>query len=176
MNGATITSKLVATEPEKIRLLVLDIDGVLTNAQVLVTEQGEQLRAMSIKDGYAIRHAIDQGLDIAVISGGKSEGARLRLQGLGVQHIFLGIRDKLPVFQDLLRSLDIIAAETAYLGDDIPDLPALSIAGFGACPADAEEELFGRVDYVCQRKGGEGCVREVIKLILSAKGQWSVHF
>lgn len=176
MSGVTIINNRLPTALKEIRLLVLDIDGVLTNAQVLVTEQGEQLRSMSIKDGYAIRFAIEQGLNIAVISGGKSEGARLRLQGLGVQNVFLGVKDKLPVLHEILQTFKVGANEAAYLGDDVPDLPVLARVGFAACPADAEDELFGKVDYVCRKNGGEGCVREVIRLILESKGLWSVHF
>lgn len=163
------------SNPADIQLLVLDVDGVLTDARVLLTEEGHQLRTMSIKDGFALKYALGQGLKIAIISGAKSEGVRKRLNGLGVHEVHLGVEDKWPVMESLLKKYKIDLNHTAYLGDDIPDLDILSQVALAACPADAEDEVFDLCDYVCSKKGGEGCVRELIKLILSARDQWIAH-
>jgi 3-deoxy-D-manno-octulosonate 8-phosphate phosphatase (KDO 8-P phosphatase) len=163
------------SNPADIQLLVLDVDGVLTDAKVLLTEEGHQLRSMSIKDGFAIKYALGQGLRIAVISGARSEGVRKRLNGLGVHEVHLGIEDKWPVMEALLKKFDTDLRHTAYLGDDIPDLEIMQRVALSACPADAEDEVFDGCDYVCRKKGGEGCVRELIKLILASRDQWIAH-
>ena len=158
-----------------IKMLVLDIDGVLTDGTVLVTESGEQLRRMSIKDGYALKKAINNGLIVAVISGGSSEGPRKRLNALGIDEVHLGVAKKLPVLQQLCDRYSCTFQEVAYIGDDVPDTPVMEVVGLSACPADAEDEVFSFASYVCKRGGGAGCVREVIKMILVAKDQCSIH-
>src|SRR5690606_31271514 len=120
-----------------IKVLLLDVDGVLTDGSVLVTEQGEQLRRFSIKDGYAIQLAVKHGLRVAVISGGKSQGVLQRLRGLGVEDIFLGVGDKLTVMRDLILRYDVALTEVAFMGDDIPDLACLKQVGLPICPQDA---------------------------------------
>lgn len=155
-----------------IKVLLLDVDGVLTDGSVLVTEQGEQLRRFSIKDGYAIQLAVKRGLRVAVISGGKSQGVLQRLRGLGVEDIFLGVGDKLTVMRDLILRYDVALTEVAFMGDDIPDLACLKQVGLPICPQDAVEEIKAVAHYVSPRKGGEGCVRDVIEKILKLQQKW----
>jgi 3-deoxy-D-manno-octulosonate 8-phosphate phosphatase (KDO 8-P phosphatase) len=159
----------------QIELLVLDVDGVLTNAHILITEEGQQLRSMNVKDGFAIKYAISKGLKIVVISGGKSEGVRKRMETLGVHEVHLGVEDKLPILKKVVEQAGFDLEKTAYLGDDVPDLPALNAVGLSACPADAEDEVITQCDYVCRKNGGEGCVRELIRLILANRDQWIAH-
>src|SRR5690606_22052314 len=155
-----------------IKVLFLDVDGVLTDGSVLVTERGEQLRRFSIKDGYAIQLAIKRGLRIAIISGGKSQGVLKRLRGLGVDDVFLGVGDKLTVMQDIMLRYDVALAEVAFMGDDIPDLVCLKQVGLALCPQDAVEEIKAVAHYVSPKKGGEGCVRDVIEKILKLQKKW----
>jgi len=155
-----------------IKVLFLDVDGVLTDGSVLVTERGEQLRRFSIKDGYAIQLAIKRGLRIAIISGGKSQGVLKRLRGLGVEDVFLGVGDKLTVMQDIMLRYDVALAEVAFMGDDIPDLVCLKQVGLALCPQDAVEEIKAVAHYVSPKKGGEGCVRDVIEKILKLQKKW----
>lgn len=155
-----------------IKVLFLDVDGVLTDGSVLLTEQGEQLRRFSIKDGYAIQLAIKRGLRIAAISGGKSQGVLHRLRGLGMEDVFLGVADKLVFMQEIMLRYDVTLAEVGFMGDDIPDLECLKQVGLPMCPQDAVEEVKAVVHYVSPKKGGEGCVRDVIEKILKLQKKW----
>lgn len=155
-----------------IKLLFLDVDGVLTDGTVLVTEQGEQLRSFSIKDGYAIQLAVKRGLHIVIISGGKSNGVLHRLNGLGVTAVFLDVADKLTMMQEVVRRYQVTWSETAFMGDDIPDLACLKQVGLPLCPQDAVEEIKAVSDYISPKRGGEGCVRDVIEKMLKLQHKW----
>lgn len=155
-----------------IKLLFLDVDGVLTDGTVLVTEQGEQLRRFSIKDGYAIQLAVKRGLHIVIISGGKSNGVLHRLNGLGVTDVFLNVADKLTTMQEVVRRYQVAWSETAFMGDDIPDLACLKQVGLPLCPQDAVEEIKAVCDYISPKRGGEGCVRDVIEKMLKLQHKW----
>jgi 3-deoxy-D-manno-octulosonate 8-phosphate phosphatase (KDO 8-P phosphatase) len=157
---------------EKIKVVFLDVDGVLTDGSVLVTEEGEQLRTMNIKDGYALQWAVKQGLKICIISGGKSRGVVKRLNGLGITDIFIGISDKLSCLNEYLTLNEIDTNEALYMGDDIPDIPVLLKCGLKTCPQDAAVDVKAIVDYISPIAGGKGCVRDVIEKILRAKGLW----
>ena len=157
---------------EKVKVVFLDVDGVLTDGNVLVTEQGEQLRTMNIKDGYALQWAVKQGLKICIISGGRSMGVVNRLNGLGITDVFIGISDKLYCLNEYLISNKINPNEALYMGDDIPDIPVLLKCGLKACPQDAAVDVKAIVDYISPLGGGKGCVRDVIEKILRAKGLW----
>lgn len=155
-----------------IKVLFLDIDGVLTDGSVLVTEQGEQLRRFSIKDGYAIQLAMKRGLNIVVISGGKSQSVLHRLRGLGISDVFLDVADKLTLMRKLIDECGAKREEVAFMGDDIPDLACLREVGLALCPLDAVEEIKAICHYVSPKKGGEGCVRDVIEKMLKLQKKW----
>lgn len=157
----------------QMRALFLDVDGVLTDGAVLVTEEGEQLRRFSIKDGYALQYAIKQGLIIVVISGAQSKGVLARLKGLGITEIYLGVADKLGLMEDIMQRFSLKSNEVVFIGDDIPDLLCMKQAGIGVCPSDAVEEVKKIADYISPKKGGEGCVREVIEMILKLTDRWT---
>lgn len=163
---------MVLQQFAQIKVLFLDVDGVLTDGSVLLTEQGEQLRRFSIKDGYAIQLGIKRGLRIAAISGGKSQGVLHRLRGLGVEDVFLGIADKLTLMREVILRYDVALAEVGFMGDDIPDLECLEQVGLPMCPQDAVEEVKAVAHYVSPKKGGEGCVRDVIEKILKLQKKW----
>lgn len=156
----------------KISSFVIDIDGVLTDATVLVTENGEQLRRFNVRDGYALQLAIKKGYRVCVISGGKSQSVVFRLKGLGISEIYLGVDDKIEVYRDFLKRHDLSDEQILYMGDDIPDIPVLKVAGAAVCPADAVEEVKEVSEYISPKNGGQGCIRDVIEKVLKVQGNW----
>lgn len=160
------------TRLHQISALVLDIDGVLTDNRILVTDSGEFLRIMNVRDGYAIKRAIQAEIKIAIISGGKSQGTFKRLQLLGVDEIHLGIENKIQVLESLISKWDIAAKNIAYMGDDIMDIDCLRHVGLSTCPKDSVPEVLNICDYISEFEGGAGCVRDIIVKILQAKNKW----
>ena len=155
-----------------VETFIFDIDGVFTNSELLILEDGKLLRKMNVKDGLAIKAAIAKGYRIAVISGGKSEGLRKRLQDLGITDIYLGIDEKLEAFDELLHLYDLDPGKILYMGDDVSDCPVMRRVGLPACPQDAVAEARSIAQYVSPRAGGAGCVRDVIEKTMKLQGKW----
>jgi len=156
----------------KISAFMLDVDGVLTDGMVLTMPDGDQVRRMNIKDGYALQHAVKKGYHISIISGGTSESVRKRLNGLGIEAVNLGCKNKIEVFEQLQKQFNLNAEEILYMGDDIPDYKVMQKVGFAACPKDAAKEIKGIADYISPKNGGEGCVRDLIEQVLTLQGKW----
>lgn len=156
----------------RVRAFVFDVDGVLTNGQSLIMPDGQLLRSFNLKDGFALKYAADKGYLTAAISRGKNEGVRLRLQELGMTHIYLGAWDKLEAYKDLLAVAGLSGEEVLYMGDDLPDLEIMQRVGLSSCPRDAAPEIRAAVDYVSGKDGGHGCVRDVIEQTLRLQGNW----
>lgn len=157
---------------DKVKLLLLDVDGVLTNGQVLIDSSGNLLRSMNIKDGFALQLAIKKGYKVAVISGGSSDGVVSRLQNLGITEVRMGVSDKVAEMQSICNQYGITPEDCLFVGDDIPDKPAMQLCGFPCCPADAVAEIKDISTYISPYKGGEGCVRDVIEKWLRFHGDW----
>jgi 3-deoxy-D-manno-octulosonate 8-phosphate phosphatase (KDO 8-P phosphatase) len=157
---------------KEIKAFAFDIDGVLTKGDVLVNEEGQMLRSVNIKDGYALQHAVKQGYPIAIISGGKSEGMRKRFEGLGLQHIYLGQDHKEAAFADFLSKVNLQPQQVAYMGDDMPDLPLIQQVGLGCCPKDAAIDIKDIAQYISPNNGGEACVRELIERVMKIQNTW----
>lgn len=157
---------------ETIDSIIFDVDGVLTNSNLLVTEEGELLRTMHTRDGYALKHAIEHGLKVIIITGGSSIGVVKRLKGLGIHQIYYGIKDKLSVLLSLVENGHIELEKTAYMGDDIPDLSCMKKVAIACAPADAASEILSIAHYVSPINGGEGAVRDVLEKILRIKDCW----
>lgn len=155
-----------------IRAFVLDMDGVLTDGTVLVTEEGTMLRSMNIRDGYALQLAKKTGYDVVVISGSNSEGVKIRLSRLGITDVFMGVHNKVEILQNFLAEHNLKSEHVLYMGDDIPDLDVMKMAGVAACPADAVPEIIKISQYVSDKKGGEGCVRDIIEKTLKLQKKW----
>jgi 3-deoxy-D-manno-octulosonate 8-phosphate phosphatase (KDO 8-P phosphatase) len=155
-----------------IHTFIFDVDGVLTNNRVLVMEDGALLRQMSVRDGYAIRRAVEAGYRVCVISGGKSEGVRERLRRLGVGDIALGRDDKLEAYQELLDAYELNEEGILYMGDDLPDYPVMRRVGLPTCPADAAPEILQLTKYVSPYRGGDGCARDVIEKVMRLNARW----
>lgn len=155
-----------------VKSFLFDVDGVLTNNQVLVMEDGRLLRHMSIRDGYALKRAVQEGFRVGVITGGKSQGVRERLNNLGVVDVYMGYQEKMEAFQDYTDLYEIDPEEILYMGDDLPDYPAMRKVGLPACPADAVPEVMAIAKYISPYKGGQGCARDVIEKVLRLHGRW----
>ena len=155
-----------------ITTFIFDVDGVLTNGKVLITSQGEMYREMDTKDGYALKCALVQGYRVCIISGGTNEGVRNRLKALGIYDIYLGAHHKQEPFQDLMDSYDLKPEEILYMGDDVPDIVVMEQVAVAACPNDAVSDVKEIANYVSHKKGGEGCVREIIERTLKVQGKW----
>lgn len=158
----------------EIRLLVLDVDGVVTDGTVYPMENGEMVRPVNSKDSYALQLARKVGLDVAVISGGFSPGLRIRLEKLGVERIFMSIPEKLPKLKEVCAESGYQSHQVAYMGDDIPDIPCMQFAGLSIAPADAADDVLHAVDYVTQKPGGRGAIREAVERILRVQKKWYV--
>jgi 3-deoxy-D-manno-octulosonate 8-phosphate phosphatase (KDO 8-P phosphatase) len=158
----------------KIKTFIFDVDGVLTDGKILIQSDGELLRSFDTKDGYAIKCALIKGFKIAIISGGRNEAVREIFKELGVFDIYLGAHHKLDAFQDLLDNYTLNPEEILYIGDDVPDIPVMKKVGLGCCPADAASDVKSIADYVSHKKGGEGCVRELIEQVMRVQGKWSL--
>ena len=155
-----------------ITAFIFDVDGVLTNGKIMVTTEGEMYRVMDTKDGFALKYALNKGFKIGIISGGTNQGVKNRLELLGVEKVYLGIHEKKTAFRDFLRQFKIKPDQVLYMGDDVPDLPVMELAGVSTCPNDSATDVKQFVDYVSHKKGGEGCVREIIEQVLRVQGKW----
>lgn len=158
---------------EAIELLVLDVDGVLTDGRVFIHSDGGESKGFSILDGHGIRMWQRAGLKIALLSGRASMATTRRAQELDIPHVLQDCKFKLPALKQLLAELGLSPEQTAYVGDDLMDLPLIRHVGFGVAVANAVDELKEYADYVTTRRGGKGAVREVIEYILKGSGRWA---
>ncbi|SDS63732.1 3-deoxy-D-manno-octulosonate 8-phosphate phosphatase (KDO 8-P phosphatase) [Gillisia sp. Hel1_33_143] len=151
---------------------IFDVDGVLTDGTIQISTEGELLRSMNIKDGYALKTAVKEGFTVCIISGGKNEGVRKRLRDLGITDIYLGVQDKVEVLDEFIDVYNLNKDNVLYMGDDIPDLHVMKLIGMPCCPQDAAPEVKEISRYVSHKKGGKGCVRDVIEQVLKVQGKW----
>lgn len=156
-----------------VRLLVLDVDGVLTDGRLMYGAEGEIGKSFNVKDGLGMRRLMDIGVELAAISARPSEGTAIRLAQLGVEHIFLGCKDKVAQLQTLQKALGIGHGQTAVMGDDLPDLGMMACGALSITPNDGVAELRDRADWITQQRGGHGAVREVCDAIVAAYGSAS---
>lgn len=152
--------------PRGIRLAAFDVDGVFTDGRLWLSDAGVESKAFCTQDGYGVKALLRAGIAVAVISGRDSEAVRIRMRELGVAHLLQRVEDKVAAFETLLGTLKLTAAQCAYTGDDVPDLPLLRRVGFAVAVANAVDEVKAACDYVTRARGGEGAVREVCDLIL----------
>lgn len=160
---------------KSITTFILDVDGVLTDGTVYVFDSGEQVRRMNIKDGYALQLGIKKGYRILVISGSNSPAVMLRLKKLGITDIFMNVIDKKAVVMQYMNDHSLKKEHVLFIGDDIPDYVAMKEAGLPVAPADAAPEIRKAALYITSKKGGAGCVREVMEKVLKLHGHWELE-
>jgi 3-deoxy-D-manno-octulosonate 8-phosphate phosphatase (KDO 8-P phosphatase) len=159
-----------------ISTFIFDVDGVFTDGSLLITDSGEMLRKMNVKDGYALKTALGKGYHVCIISGGTNESVRERFKALGVTDIYLGAHYKENPLQEFLKSKSIPPEKVLYMGDDLPDIPVMQLIGLPTCPQDAVPEVKAISKYISHKNGGEGCVRDVIEQVLKVRGDWYGNF
>ena len=160
------------SEFKDITTFIFDVDGVLTDGSTISYAAGEQVRTFYIKDGYAIEKALAAGFHILIISGGDQESVRKRLEFLGIKDVFLGVKDKLTLFNEYTKTRKIDPETILYMGDDIPDYKMLQLVGFPTCPADASVDIKPICKYISPFEGGRGAVRDVIEKVMRAQQKW----
>lgn len=160
------------TKLRDITTFIFDYDGVMTDGVILLNNEAEPLRTANVKDGYALQLVKKLGFNIAVISGGFSPSMMKRFEALDIQDVFLGVSDKLKVYEKYKIDKNLADHEIVYVGDDIPDFLCMKMAGVPVCPADASEEIKRISLYISRYRGGHGCVREIIEQVLKVQGKW----
>nr|WP_315158085.1 HAD-IIIA family hydrolase [uncultured Flavobacterium sp.] len=159
-----------------ITTFIFDVDGVLTDGSVFVSNEGEMLRTMNIRDGYALKAAVESGYHVCIISGGSNEGVRIRLRNLGITDIHLGTPNKVETFKEYTGVHSINPEQVLYMGDDIPDYNVMKLVGLPACPQDASPEIKAISNYISHKNGGKGAVRDVIEQVMKVQGKWMTYF
>jgi 3-deoxy-D-manno-octulosonate 8-phosphate phosphatase (KDO 8-P phosphatase) len=157
---------------EKIKLLILDVDGVMTGGQIILDNNGNELKMFHVRDGHGIKMLQRAGIKVALITGRDSKVVTLRARELGIEDVRQGAKDKLAVYRELMKSLGLSDEDAAYVGDDIVDLPVMRVVGLSFAVADAETYVRDAAHVVTSRKGGEGAVREAVDFLLRASGLW----
>ena len=158
---------------KEIELFVFDYDGVFTDGIVLLMEDGSNVRQANTRDGYAVQWAIKQGMKVALLTGGKEKAVEARMRLLGVEEVHLGCHDKLASLEALCDKMGVDLDKVMYMGDDMPDYPAMKKVGLATCPNDAATDIREISDYVSPFEGGRGCVRDILEQAMRLKGIWS---
>jgi len=164
--------KDIYRKASKVKLLILDVDGVLTDGRLYYTDDGKEIKAFNVLDGHGIVMLKNCGINVAIISGRRSKCVSYRAKELGVKYVFQGVYDKVKVMERILQREKITREHICYIGDDITDIPLLRAAGFSVSVSNGQKEVKSVVDYITTKKGGDGAVREVSELILKSKGLW----
>ena len=163
------------SEVYSIEGFVLDVDGVLSSTVLQISEEGQPIRTTNLHDGFAIRVALRAGFKMAVITGGKCENVKKRYNLLGISDVYIGVTDKMEVFDNWLRKSEISAEQIAYMGDDIPDLGIMRCVGLPSAPYDARPEVLQTAKFISKCGGGYGCVRDLIERVMRAQGLWDKY-
>lgn len=159
-----------------ITTFIFDVDGVLTDSTVHITPNGEMLRTMNIRDGFAMKAAIESGYNVCIISGGNNEGVRIRLKNLGITDIHLAAPNKVETFKEYIELYHIKPEHVLYMGDDIPDFHVMKLVGLPTCPQDAAQEIKAISKYISHKNGGKGAVREIIEQVMKVQGKWHMYY
>ena len=162
--------KAVVEAAKKIKLIIFDVDGVLTDGKITYSSSGEELKSFNVRDGHAIKMAFRAGLGVAIITGRGSSMVERRCSELGIELIYQGIKDKHLSMSEILQRTGLEASQVAYMGDDVVDLKVMAVAGLGCCPSDAAGEVCQQADLVTDASGGNGAARELIFFILRQQG------
>ena len=163
----------MTTGLERIKLLLLDVDGVMTDGRIIYVNDGGEAKAFDVKDGHGLKLIQRAGIQVGIITGRHSDIVARRAAELGIELVYQGIKDKRLPFREILEKLGLEPSEVAYVGDDVVDLPVLRLVGFSATVADAVDDVKAYVDFVTSRPGGRGAVREICDFLLKESGRWT---
>jgi 3-deoxy-D-manno-octulosonate 8-phosphate phosphatase (KDO 8-P phosphatase) len=164
--------KNIKEKLKKIKLLILDVDGVMTDGSIIMDDEGRESKSFNVLDGHGLKMLQRYGVKVAILTGRKSKVVEYRANDLGIADVYQGALNKKEVFEKILGKHKLSTDEVAYVGDDIVDIPVLKRVGFSAAVADALDVVKKSVDYVTKNRGGHGAVREVCEMILQAQGMW----
>jgi len=159
---------------KNINTLLFDIDGVMTDGKFYFMPDGTPMKSLNIKDSYALQAAIKKGYKVVVITGGSSEAVKNSLHRLGIEYIFLKQHDKLSCYKDFIAEHSVDEKQTLYMGDDLPDYEVMQRVAVACCPADAVTEIKDISIYISDKKGGDGCVRDIIEQVMRVRGDWEI--
>lgn len=157
---------------DKIKLIVLDVDGVMTDGKIIVTDDGREIKEFNAYDGHGIRLLYRAGLQAAIVSGRKSAATMVRARDLGIEHVYLGIHNKTEAFEEILQKAGLRGDEVCVVGDDLPDVPIMRRCGYPVAVASARPEAKAIAAYVTSAAGGRGAIRELVEMVLKAQGRW----
>ncbi len=155
-----------------ITTLIFDYDGVMTDGKVILQHNDPPLRSANVRDGYILQLAVKLGYNVVIISGGFSRSMENRFETLKIKDAFIGVKDKLKIYEKYIKGKGISDDQVLYMGDDIPDIPVMKKVGVPVCPLDAAEEVRNISVYISDRKGGDGCVRDIIEQVMKVQGKW----
>jgi len=162
----------VTEKAQHIKLLILDVDGVLTDGRVIYTDSGEEIKFFNAQDGHGIKLLVRAGIDVAIVTGRSSKAVLFRAENLGITMVYQKALNKLDAYEDILKRKNLTDTQIGVVGDDLPDLPMLRRCGLSCAVPNSVSEVLGTVDYVTRNRGGTGAVREVCELLLKAQGLW----
>ena len=157
---------------KKVKLIVLDVDGTMTDGKIYLDNSGNETKAFNVKDGFSIASAINLGVEVVIITGRESNVVKIRAKELGIKEVHQKIKNKIEKLDEIIRKYELNYEEIGYIGDDINDLPAMQKVGYKGAPSDAVAEVKSIADFISYAKGGEGAVREFIECILKSQGLW----
>lgn len=160
---------------QRIDTFIFDVDGVMTDGGIFVFQNGEMARKMNTKDGYALQLAVKKKYRFFIVTGSSPSAVKIRMNNLGIEHVYFNVRDKKAFVQDLINEHGLQKENILFMGDDLPDLPVFDVVGLGCCPADAVDEVKHAATYIAVKKGGCGCVREVIEKVLKCNNDWTIE-
>ena len=157
---------------KSIKLLILDVDGVLTDGKVIYTDSGEEIKRFDVRDGHGLKLLMRSGIEVILLTGRESKVVLHRARDLGIEHVYQKVLNKIEVYETILTKMNLENKDVGFVGDDLVDMPVLRKVGFSAAVPDAVPEVKEIVDYVTSKKGGEGAVREICELLLKAQNKW----
>lgn len=157
---------------KRIKLLLLDVDGVMTDGGIIYSDAGEELKVFNVRDGHGIKLLMKSGIDVGIVTARTSGAVAYRAKNLGIEMVYQGQKNKLDALKAIMKEKRVKDGEIAFMGDDLVDLPIITRVGLSSAPSDAVDEVKSRVHYVAGRPGGRGAVRELAELILKSKGLW----
>jgi len=172
MNLETQRKSNLADRMRDVKALILDVDGVLTDGRIVISDDGQETKCFNVRDGHGLKMIRRAGIEVMFLTGRKSRVVEHRARELGVERVYQGVSDKLAVFEEILEATGLAPGQVAYMGDDIVDLPVLRRAGVSVTVCDAHQDVLGVADLVTRNAGGRGAVREVCEILLKAQGKW----